>query len=79
MLELRGAYHKVQRFILARAYCPELKKSKSSKGPGVHVGQRSHWTKVTKKLRTGAFISAIGRKGQRLKWPEVEVARGGSG
>ena len=27
----------------------------------------------------GAFISARGRSGQRLKWPEVEVARGRGG
>ena len=75
-----GAYHTSPEIhIDQRSYRPEFKKSKSSKCPGIHVGQRSHWPKVAKKLGQGAFISARGRKGQRLKWPEVEEARGRSG
>ena len=69
-----GAYHKIQRFILARDRIGQ-----SSKEPGVHVGHESHWPKVTKKLGQGAFISARGRKGQKLNWPEVKVDRGGRG
>ena len=60
------------------SYWAEFRKSNSSKGPGVHVGQRSHWPKVVKKLGQGAFIRARGQSGQSLKKREFELARGRS-
>ena len=34
---------------------------------------------MAKKLGQGVFINARCQKGQRLKWPEVEIARGQKG
>ena len=81
-----GGFHRVQSFMLSqRWHWPELKSPIVPKcqESGLlidmtvgHVDQKSFCPKVGKKLGQGAFISARGRTGQMLKWPEVKRARG---